>query len=133
MSLHWQSWYKNIFHATIIYLLMLLSEVASIKISFYYNTALFLIPAWLVYMYNMVLFLNGTLCFLFCFTIPPGTYKKVKACRAESHYLHKLNDLNAKKSQPGGESNMQSRHVPREPHTNWDGIFLCHSTILKHR
>lgn len=31
MSLHWQSWYKNIFHATIIYLLMLLSEVTSIK------------------------------------------------------------------------------------------------------
>ena len=66
-----------------------------------------------------------------------GPAKKARACRAGSHYLHylqyELNDLNAKKSQPSGDlnpSNMQSRHMPWEPHTNRDGIFHQHSTIL---
>ena len=35
--------------------------------------------------------------FSFCLTIPPGTCKEPEACKAGSHNLHKLNDLNADK------------------------------------
>ena len=64
-----------------------------------------------------------------CFTIPPGTCKEAEAYRAGSHYLHKLNDLNAETNPSPAvtwtPSNVQSRHMPRELHTNQDGIFLC--------
>ena len=36
--------------------------------------------------------------------------------------------LNAKNSQPSGDwtpGNVQSRYVPQEPHTSWDGIPFC--------
>ena len=65
---------------------------------------------------------------IFCFAIPQGTCKKAEACRAGSHYLHKLNDLNAEKHPRPAvtwtSSNVQSRHVLQEPHTNRNGIFL---------
>ena len=44
---------------------------------------------------------------------------------------HKLNYLNAKNPNPAvtqTTSNMQSRHMPREPHNNWDGISVFYLT-----
>ena len=67
--------------------------------------------------------------FFFCFTIPPGACKETEAYTAGSHYLHKIKwperRKNASPAVTSTSSNLQSRHMPREPHTNWDGIFLC--------
>ena len=57
---------------------------------------------------------------------------------AGNHYLYNhLNDLNAKKFQPSGDlnpGNVQYRHMPQEPHFNWDEIpFFTVSGPLKHR
>ena len=56
--------------------------------------------------------------------------RKLSLLKAGSHYLHyhlkrpehRKNPSPAVTQTPG---NMQSRHASREPHTNWDGIFLC--------
>ena len=64
-------------------------------------------------------------------TFPLGTHKEAEACKAGSHYLHytqtkwlehRKNPSPVVTSTP---SNVQSRHTPREPHTNWDRNFLC--------
>ena len=39
--------------------------------------------------------------------------------------VHKLSDLKAEKPGLEYQSNIQSRHMPREPHTNQDGTSLC--------
>ena len=50
--------------------------------------------------------------------------------RVGGHYLHNhLNALNAEKNfslaMTWTPSNVQSRHVPQEPHDNWGGILCC--------
>ena len=36
--------------------------------------------------------------YIFCFAMQPGACKEAKACRAGSHNLHKLNDMNAEEN-----------------------------------
>ena len=63
-----------------------------------------------------------------------GSARKPEAYGVGSHYLHSINlhlikwPECRKESQPSGDlnpSNVQSRHVPQEPQTNWDGISFC--------
>ena len=66
----------------------------------------------------------------FYITIPPGTCKEAKAYRAGSHYLHYIIKWPERRKNPNPvvtwtPGNVQSRYAPQEPHTNWDGIFLC--------
>ena len=77
--------------------------------------------------------------YIFCYTIPPGTCKVAKACRAGSHDLHYTQTKwlehrkNLNPAVTSTPSNVQSRYVPWEPHTNRAGISLCALSYLNIR